>query len=96
MNDVCVCAQLCPTLQSHGLWPARLLCPWNFPGKNTEGGCHFLLQRIFLTQGRTHVSCISYTGRQILYHCTTWEALMNDSVFNSALGERVGDCCLYS
>ena len=30
---------------------ARLLCPWNFPGKNTEVGCHFLLQGIFLTQG---------------------------------------------
>ena len=24
---------------------------------------------------RTHLSCISCTGRQILYHCTTWEAL---------------------
>ena len=27
------------------------LCPWNFPGKNTGVGCHFLLQGIFLTQG---------------------------------------------
>ena len=25
----------------------KLLCPWNFPGKNTEAGCHFLLQGIF-------------------------------------------------
>ena len=22
-------------LQIHGLWSARLLCPWNSPGKNT-------------------------------------------------------------
>ena len=29
----------------------RLLCPWNFPGKNTGGGYHFLLQGIFPTQG---------------------------------------------
>ena len=28
-----------------------LLCPWDFPGKNTGVGCHFLLQGIFLTQG---------------------------------------------
>ena len=28
-----------------------LLCPWDFPGKSTGVGCHFLLQRIFLTQG---------------------------------------------
>ena len=25
---------------------ARLLCPWNSPGKNTGVGCHFLLQNI--------------------------------------------------
>ena len=29
----------------------RLLCPWDSPGRNTGVGCHFLLQRIFLTQG---------------------------------------------
>ena len=29
----------------------RLLCPWDFPGRNTGVGCHFLLQGIFLTQG---------------------------------------------
>ena len=28
----------------------RVLCPWDFPGKNTGVGCHFLLQWIFLTQ----------------------------------------------
>ena len=28
-----------------------LLRPWDFPGKGTRVGCHFLLQRIFLTQG---------------------------------------------
>ena len=35
----------------HGLWPARLLHPWDSPGKNTGVGCHFLLQGIFPTQG---------------------------------------------
>ena len=30
--------------------PARLLCPWDFPDKNTGVGCHFLLPGIFLTQ----------------------------------------------
>ena len=24
----------------HGLQPSRLLCPWDFPGKNTGVGCH--------------------------------------------------------
>ena len=35
-------AQSYPTLS--GLQPARFLCPWDFPGKNTGVGCHFLLQ----------------------------------------------------
>ena len=39
------------SLQPHGLQPARLLCPWDFPGKNTGVGWHALLQGIFLTQG---------------------------------------------
>jgi len=29
----------------------RLLCPWDSPGNNTRVGGHFLLQRIFPTQG---------------------------------------------
>ena len=43
--------QLYLTLRLHGLYPTRLLCPWDFPGKNTGVGCHFLLQGIFPTQG---------------------------------------------
>ena len=32
------------SVRPHGLQPARLLCPWDSPGKNTGVGCHFLLQ----------------------------------------------------
>ena len=41
----CLVAKLCPSL----LQPT-LLCPWDFPGKDTKLCCHFLLQGIFLTQ----------------------------------------------
>ena len=34
-------AQSCQTLWPCRLWPARLLCPRNFPGKNTGVGSHF-------------------------------------------------------
>ena len=44
------CSVVSDCLQPHGLYPARLLCPWNFPCENTGVGCHFLLQWIFLTQ----------------------------------------------
>jgi len=39
------------SLRPHGLQPTRLLRPWDFPGKSTGVGCHFLLQGIFPTQG---------------------------------------------
>ena len=31
-------------LQPRGLQPTRLFCPWDFLGKNTGVGCHFLTQ----------------------------------------------------
>ena len=34
-------------LRPHGPQPTRLLCPWDFPNKNTGVGCHFLLQGLF-------------------------------------------------
>ena len=38
--------------------PGFFLCPWDFPGKNTRVGCHFLLQGIVLTQGSN--PCLLY------------------------------------
>ena len=48
--NACGTQSLVASLWLHELWPARLLCPWDSPGKNTGVGCHFLLQEIFLTQ----------------------------------------------
>ena len=39
------------SLRPHGLLPTRLLCPWDFPGKNTGLACHFLLQGILQIHG---------------------------------------------
>ena len=47
---VCACSLASDSLWPHRLSPARLLCPWNFPGKDTGAGCHFLLQGTFPTQ----------------------------------------------
>ena len=57
-------------LQLQGLGSARLLCPWDSPGKNTGVGCHSLFQGIFLTQEsnagllncRQILYCLSYQG----------------------------------
>ena len=48
----CLVSKSCLTfLRPYELKPTRLLCPWDFPGKNIGMGCHFLFQGIFLTQG---------------------------------------------
>ena len=54
------CSVMSNSLQPH-------LCPWDFPGKNTGVGCHFLLQGTFLTQGSNlHLLCLLHC-RQMLY-----------------------------
>ena len=55
----CSVNQLCLTLRSHGLWPARWLSPWDSPGKNTGVGCHSLLHGSFWPRDWTWVSCIA-------------------------------------
>ena len=55
------CVQL---LQPHRLQPARLLCPWDSPGKNSGVDYCFLLQGIFPTQELN--LCLLHC-RQILY-----------------------------
>ena len=56
-----LCLVISNSLWPHGLTPARLLYPWNSPGKNTGEGCHFLLQGIFLIQGLN--SCLLHLLR---------------------------------
>ena len=45
------CSVMSSSSWPHGLWPARLLCPRDFSGKNTGVDCHFLLLVIFPKQG---------------------------------------------
>ena len=56
------------SLRPHGLQPARLLSPWDSPGKNTGVGCQDLLQGIFPTQELTLCLLQLLHGRQILYY----------------------------
>ena len=50
-------------LQTHGLQSARLLCSWDFPGKNTGVDCHFLLQVSSWPRDLTPVSCVETVSR---------------------------------
>ena len=64
IESVCV-SYSAVSMHPMDLYPVRLLCPWNSPGKNTRVGFHFLLQGIFPTQG-SNLGLWHY--RQILYH----------------------------
>ena len=76
-KSVCACSlSRVWLLQSCGLYPTRLLCPWDSPGKNTKVGCHVLLQGIFLTQG----------SNLCLLHLLHWQV---DSLVQSHLGSPI-------
>ena len=63
---VCVWAQSCLTLWDPMDWTAGLLCPWNFPGKNTGVVAITYSRESSQPRDRTWVS-VSCIGRWILY-----------------------------
>ena len=90
---VCVCSVasvMSAFLQPPGLQPTRILCPLDFPDKNTVVGCHFLLQGIFLIQGLNQCLLHLLHCTQILYHWTTREApwLLTCNFIHEKLGEN--------
>ena len=62
-------------LQLDGLQPARLLCLWDSPGKNTAVGLCALFQGIFLTQGSKPSS--PALADRFFTTSTTWEAVFS-------------------
>ena len=84
----------------HSLRPqgcTRFLCPWDFPGKNTGVGCHFLLQGVFPSPG-TNLSLLHY--RHSLYHLSysldigrardsTWHCINNSFAKDTGVGAKV-------
>ena len=64
------CSVVSNSLQPHRLRPTRFLRQWNFPGKNTRAGCHFLLQGILPTQALNPclLCLLQWQAVFILYH----------------------------
>ena len=51
----CTWSVVSDPLQPCGLKPTRLLCPWDFPGKNTGVAYHFLFQVLLLNFKGSHM-----------------------------------------
>ena len=47
-------------LRPHGLQPARLFRPWDFPGKSTGAECHCLLQKCPLLAAKIKTTFFSF------------------------------------
>ena len=71
------CSIVADPLRTHGRQPTRLLCPWDSPGKNTEVGCHALLQGIFPTQGSNLRLMSSALAGKFFTSSAIWETLLN-------------------
>ena len=66
------------SLQPHGLQPAKLLCSWDSPGKNTRVGCHSIIQGMFPTQrSNPGLHC-----RHFLYHLSRQGSADPVKIFN--------------
>ena len=73
-QPTCVHACVHDSLRPHRPSPARLLCPWDSPGKNTGVGCHALLQGILPTQGQSRWLLPSALADGFFTNNATWEA----------------------
>ena len=62
------------SLQPYKLYPTRLLCPWDFPDKNTGVDCYALLQGIILIQGSNPLLLCHLQAGRFFTTSTTWEA----------------------
>ena len=72
---VCVCVYVVQSCPTHcGPMDCRLLCPWNFPGKHTAVGCHFLLQGSSRPTDQICVSSVSCVGSGFSNTSATWGA----------------------
>ena len=81
------------SLWPHRLQPTGLLSPWNFPGKSTGVGCHFLLQgssqprdrtRVSRTTGRCFTAWATREAHRAVYTYTIyWHWFKNKTVTNN-------------
>ena len=91
----CACVSMCSvmpdSLQPHGLQLARLLGPWDFPGKHMEWAARPSLGA--LAQASDACLCVSCTGTQAPYRSASWEAVKDaprkqENEWGAAVGRR--------
>ena len=88
------CSVMSNCLQPYGLYPTRLLCLRNSPGKNIGLGCHSLHQGIFLTEesntGLLHLLSTYYMTRKLIVPGDTSKNLTNISALTELMNFSKG------
>ena len=85
---------MCPTLSwPRGMQPARILCLWNFPGKTTGVGCHFLLQFFFLKYH--HKEWKQYIYIYCFYFSNWWVIALKCSVGSRCTTKQISHNYIY-
>ena len=90
-DDVCVLShvRLFMTLWTIAGQP---LCPWDFSGKTTGMGWHYLPRGSFPPRDQTHIFCVFCISREILYPYAIGEVLKDYSVLGN--GNPLQRSCL--
>ena len=68
-----VCSVMSDSLGFQGLYATRLLCPWDFPGKDTRVGLPFPPPED-LPDPEIEPTSPAFFSKWIFSHCATWEA----------------------
>ena len=79
------CSVVSNSLRPHGLWPTRLLCPWDFPGKNTGVIVISCSRGSSQPRDQTRVPCV---GIVLLTSSFPW------AQGPSSLSKGVSPCCV--
>jgi len=83
------CSLVSDSLWPLGLYPTRLLCPKNSPGKNTGLPSHSLLQGIFQPRDQTQVSFAAKSLQSCLTLCDPMDSSLLGSSVRGILQARI-------
>ena len=80
-------------LRPHGLQPARLLRPWDSPGKNIRVGCHFLLHLEPLTENVSFITSLDQWAELFSSSARKWPVLSKSSLLAYSAAQSCPTLC---
>ena len=80
------CSVVSDSQRPHGLQPTMLLHPWDFPGKSSGVGCHWLLRIIctsmYIISATSFFSLTYFCSIYFIYFFFLWKVTVSDIKIN--------------